>query len=60
MKSFKEYLIETIEPIRRVGYNSPMKKKKPLVKPVSKSQPIDRYEPRKEEKPVTYTKPKRK
>lgn len=73
MKSFKEilseelnyiiklksYLQETsINPIGSSGGNRPIKKKKPLVPPVKRVQPIDRYEPRKEEKPVTYRRPK--
>jgi hypothetical protein len=60
MKSFLNYLIETIDPIRRVGSNNQSKKKKPLVKPITRTEPMDRYEPRKEEKSVTYSKPKRK
>ena len=59
MKSFKEYLQETsINPVGSSGGNRPIKNKKPLVPPVKRVQPIDRYEPRREEKPVTYRRPK--
>ena len=59
MKSFKSYLQETsINPVGSSGGNRPIKKKKPLVPPVKRVQPIDRYEPRREEKPVTYRRPK--
>jgi hypothetical protein len=55
----KSYLQETsINPVGSSGGNRPIKKKKPLVPPVKRVQPIDRYEPRREEKPVTYRRPK--
>lgn len=55
----KSYLQETsINPVGSSGGNRPIKKKKPLVAPVKRIEPIDRYEPRREEKPVIYRKPK--
>ena len=59
MKSFHEYFMESIEPIRSGSFRF-IKKKKPLIKPVPPIRPIDRYEPSKKEKPPTYQKPKNK
>lgn len=60
MKSFNQYLQETsINPIGSSGGNKPIKKKKPLVPPVQRIQPTDRYEPRKQEQPVTYNRLKK-